>query len=120
MPDTVVKLSPSSRRVLYYLIDNAQIVEGEKRITVHKTEIAKQTKMTVRHVARSLRRLESLGYITTYLQVGDAGDFTASEYVVHPINAPFAEKLLKLHHDQQRVEITPQRMPALVFPKKDR
>jgi len=120
MPNTVVKLSPSSRRVLYYLIDNSKVIDGEKRITVRKKEVAETIKISARQVARSLRKLESLGYLTTYLQVDDEGRFEASEYIIHPIDAPFAEKLLKLHHDQQRVDVIHKAVPPLVFTKKDR
>jgi predicted transcriptional regulator len=119
VPNTVVKLSPASRRVLYYLIDNSKVRDGEKRITVLKGDIAAQIKISSRQVARSLRKLESLGYITTNLQVDDEGRFDASEYIIHPIDAPFAEKLLKLHHDQQRVDVIHKSVPKLVLTKKN-
>lgn len=120
MPNTIAKLSPASRRVLYYLIDNSKVRDGEKRITVRKKEVADQIKISTRQVARSLRRLEALGYITTTLQVDDEGRFDASEYIIHPIDAPFAEKLLKMYHDGQRVDVIPKSVPKLVLTKKDR
>jgi hypothetical protein len=108
MPFTGYKLSRASRLVLYYLTDHAKLnADGERDIVVSRKVLREHAKTTERHVERCLRRLEALGYITTHLQVNPLGDYGSSRYVVHPITAPFAERLIKQLYDQKGIPLTP-------------
>lgn len=105
MPNTVYKLSRISRLVLYYLTDHGEMVEnGDREIVIGQKTLSKELKVSLRGVQRAIRTLEALGYVTTYMQVKDYGDYGTNKYVIHPITAPFAEELIRRHYEHQGVE----------------
>jgi hypothetical protein len=107
MPETAYKLSPNARRVLYYLTDHAERqADGTRVMTVPKTDIAEAAKVDKRSIARILRRLEALGYLTTKVNIGEYGDYEANTYIVHPITAQLATKLLTNLADGTGIEVT--------------
>ena len=119
MPETSARLGKTARLVYYYLLDHSENINGQREITVRKKVLADYANVKERTVGRALRKLEALEYITTYGQIDDWGGNFPSRYVIHPITAPFSEKLLKLHHDQQKVEVKPVSMNSFIKGKVD-
>lgn len=100
MPETVYRLSRLARKILYLLTDRAERQpDGTKQTKISVAKIGRAVKVSNRSVSRCLRRLEALGYITTYVTLSEHGDYNANTYVVHPIDAKLAS-----HLEEARVE----------------
>jgi hypothetical protein len=106
MPETIYRLSATTRRVLYYLTDHStKQADGSSAITITVANIAAATKCTVRSVRRCLRRLEALGYISTFVSMRTGGEYNPNTYVIHPINQTHAEQIEELR--EKGVETEP-------------
>jgi hypothetical protein len=93
VPNMQVPLSKKQKLVLYCLTDNAARngPGSEREVVMRRKQIMDATGLSERHVPYVLRKLESLGYITTIPQRRPDGSADANCYVVHDLDERRAE-----------------------------
>ena len=91
-PNWYDPLSPSDRKVLYFLMDQAER-EGTQTISLYAKDIAKALGMSVRMVMNTIKRLEERQYLLRERQRDTRGGLIASKYTILQADRNRREKI---------------------------